>query len=403
MTASSITTSTNDERAVLGCAVRDDKCAALVLTRLSEDDFTDLDLGDAFRELREVWKKYGRADAVTVSRLPHAELLVSCADTVPSLSGCEIYIAHVKEKAVQMKAATIALEIATGKLSTQEIAERAGDIARLTIGGGRVKIRTMPEMLVDFLKTHRKGEKPEYIKTGLGLEDFVRVKPGNFFVIGARPSVGKTAYSLQMALNIARAGKKVLYFSLETNSEGISERIVACAGGYRLVDVMDNEISWDTQREAKAIDILSRYKVDVVDTVYSPAVMEALAVAHGYDAIVIDYLGLMDPGERTNSLYERVTKMSMALHRIAQKNNLLVIALCQLNRGGTEVPKMEHLRESGQIEQDADVIVLLHSDEEKEEYTAIVAKNKTGKCGAIPLWYDREKQHFSVIETRRSE
>ena len=106
MTASSITTSTNDERAVLGCAVRDDKCAALVLTRLSEDDFTDLDLGDAFRELREVWKKYGRADAVTVSRLPHAELLVSCADTVPSLSGCEIYIAHVKEKAVQMKAAS---------------------------------------------------------------------------------------------------------------------------------------------------------------------------------------------------------------------------------------------------------------------------------------------------------
>ena len=70
---------------------------------------------------------------------------------------------------MQMKAATIALEIATGKLSTQEIAERAGDIARLTIGGGRVKIRTMPEMLVDFLKTHRKGEKPEYIKTGLGL------------------------------------------------------------------------------------------------------------------------------------------------------------------------------------------------------------------------------------------
>ena len=126
-------------------------------------------------------------------------------------------------------------------------------------------------------------------------------------------------------------------------------------------------------------------------------------MAHGYDAIVIDYLGLMDPGERTNSLYERVTKMSMALHRIAQKNNLLVIALCQLNRGGTEIPKMEHLRESGQIEQDADVIVLLHSDEEKEEYTAIVAKNKTGKCGAIPLWYDREKQHFSVIETRRSE
>ncbi len=202
MTASSITTSTNDERAVLGCAVRDDKCAALVLTRLSEDDFTDLDLGDAFRELREVWKKYGRADAVTVSRLPHAELLVSCADTVPSLSGCEIYIAHVKEKAVQMKAATIALEIATGKLSTQEIAERAGDIARLTIGGGRVKIRTMPEMLVDFLKTHRKGEKPEYIKTGLGLEDFVRVKPGNFFVIGARPSVGKTAYPNATQINV---------------------------------------------------------------------------------------------------------------------------------------------------------------------------------------------------------
>lgn len=304
---------------------------------------------------------------------------------------------------MQIRAGTIALEIATGNLSVQEITERAGDIARLAVGGNRSKLHTMPDMIVDFLKTHQFGQKTEYITTGLGLEGTVRIKPGNFIVVGARPSVGKTAYSIQLALNIGRSGKKVLYFSLETGYMGIIERMIACAGSYEFSALQDNKIAWDTPQAAKALDILSRYHVDVIDDVFTPAVMEAMTLAGGYDVLVVDYMGLMDAGEKTNSLYEKVTKISMALHRIAQKNGLLVIALCQLNRGGTDVPRMEHLRESGQIEQDADVIVLLHNDAEKDEYAAIVAKNKTGKCGAVPLWYDREKQHFSVIDNRRDE
>lgn len=401
MTGSPILSDTGDERAALGCAVLDAKCAALVLARLSADDFSDADLAAAFDELRRAYAEYGRADIALVGSLAHRDALLRCAEQTPSLSGCEAYIRHVKDKAVRRRAAVIGLEIAAGSLTAEEIAARAGEIARLTAGRGQSKSHKLPEMLVDFMMTHKKGERPEYIETGLGLDGRVRLLPGDYMVIGARPSAGKTAYSIQLAINLARGGRKVLYFSLETGWRKLVERIVACAGSYSFADVQDNAIDWRTVREARALEILAKFPIDVNDGVTSPAVMEAMAVAGGYDAVIVDYLGLMNAGRSGASLYERTTEISLALHRMAQKNRILVVALCQLNRSGAGEPKLEHLRESGQIEQDADVVILLHDG--KEEYRSIVAKNKTGKCGGVPLWYDKEKQHFTVIEKRRAE
>lgn len=401
MTESPILTDTADERAALGCAVLDAKCAALALSQLSEEDFSDADLAAAFAEMKRAYAAYKCVDAAIVGGLAHRDVLIACAEQTPSLSGCRAYLQHVKDKAVRRKAAALGLEIAAGDLSAEEIADRAGALARLTAGRHQGKSRTMPEMLVDFMMKHKQGERPAYFETGLGLDGDVRLKRGDYVVIGARPSVGKTAYSIQLALNLAKNGVKVLYFSLETGCGSIADRIVACAGSYRFADVLDNRIDWQTVKEAKSLEILAKYPIDVNDSVSSPAVMEAMAVAGGYDAVIVDYLGLMSAGRRNASLYERTTEISMALHRMAQRNRLLVVALCQLNRSGTDKPQLEHLRESGQIEQDADVVILLHDG--KEEYKAIIAKNKTGRRGAVPLWYDKETQRFTVLEKRKAE
>ncbi|MEG1011017.1 MAG: DnaB-like helicase C-terminal domain-containing protein [Ruthenibacterium sp.] len=397
-----MTFDTTDERAVLGCAVLSVDCARDVFTQLCAEDFTSAECAEWFSQLLGMWKRDGRVDAVTMCRLPSAEQLAQCAATVPSLSGCKVYIKHVKEHAMQMRAGCIGLEIATGTLNTDELTDKISDLARLVNGGQNTRAHTMPEMLTDFLARHQKGIKPKYIRVGMGLDGHIRLRGGNVLIIGARPSVGKTAFSLQMALQLAADGHRVAYFSLETGKEIVTDRLVSCACGYDYGALQENEIDFDTVRAAKEMDILAKYSIAIVDDMrWSVAAIETEALRMKADVVMVDYIGLV-PG-KGNGLYEQTTNVSKDFHRIAQRNGFLLVLLSQLNRAGTGVPTMENLRESGQIEQDADAIVLLHDNVEKKEYAAIVAKNKNGRCGAVKLYFDKEKQNFSEVDVRHED
>ena len=115
--------------------------------------------------------------------------------------------------------------------------------------------------------------------------------------------------------------------------------------------------------------------------------------------VFIDYLGLI-PGSG-QSEYERATRVSKELHTMAQSTKMLVVTLCQLNRAGAgTIPTMENLRESGQIEQDADNIILLHNDKEHNNYVVRIAKNKDGVTGDLAYMFDGSKQHFYECEAR---
>lgn len=114
---------------------------------------------------------------------------------------------------------------------------------------------------------------------------------------------------------------------------------------------------------------------------------------------MIDYLGLI-PSEG-GSRYEKMTNVSINLHNFAQQTGIVVFALSQLNRGGAnKEPSMEDLRESGQIEQDADLILLLHNDQDAQKYKVIIEKNKEGECAAIRMNFNGEKQQFTEWEAR---
>lgn len=240
----------------------------------------------------------------------------------------------------------------------------------------------------------------DYLRTGFStLDRYVYIRRGDFVVIGARPSVGKTALTLQMLLNMSR-DRTAVYFSLETDSENLFGRIGSCYSGIPLSAIKSRE-GVDFSRLAKAGEEIRQRRFYVVEAAgWTVAQIRAKAIELGAELIFVDYIGLIR--DKAESRYEKLTNISIGLHTLAQQSKITVIALSQLNREGRGEPTMETLRESGQIEQDADAILLLHApnDMESEERKLIVAKNKEGRVGCIEFRFDGSVQRFAELETR---
>ncbi len=252
-----------------------------------------------------------------------------------------------------------------------------------------------------FTEFYASLDKPvDYLRTGFSeLDRYTYIQRGDFVVIGARPSVGKTALTLQMLMNMSRDHTAV-YFSLETNRNNLFGRLGSCQANIPLSQLKSRQ-GVDYSRLAEAGKEIRRRRFYVVEAAgWTVAQIRAKAIQLGAELIFIDYMGLIH--DNAQSRYEKLTNISVGLHMLAQQSKIAVVALSQLNREGRGEPTMEHLRESGQIEQDADVILLLHApnDIESEERRIIVAKNKEGRVGAVDFRFDGAVQRFSEIEMR---
>ena len=221
-------------------------------------------------------------------------------------------------------------------------------------------------------------------------------------VVGGRPSAGKTALTLQIALHMARK-YRVVYFSLETSADKIYDRLIANYTGTPLAEIKEPQTIKDWGRIAESTDSFSKLNLTVVEAAgWTVGQLRAKAMQLRAEVVFIDYLSLLQsPG---NSRYEKVSNISIDLHTMAQKQKLLVVALSQLNRGGDgQEPSLTDLRESGQIEQDADVVLLLHSQDEDDQEAdrgLIIAKNKEGAVGKMLLRFDGALQRFMEVVSR---
>jgi replicative DNA helicase len=243
------------------------------------------------------------------------------------------------------------------------------------------------------------GKQKQYYRTGISIVDRnVKLGKGHYFVVGARPSQGKTALSLQMAVSMAER-HKVLYFSFETSADRLFERIIARSANVDYGKIVDGELS---DEDVEKIKTLKPYFEHIILLTVEAAGMtveqiKSTAIKHHADVVFIDYLGLVGTSTVVSGAYERTTLISMALHNMAQKTGITVIALCQLSRQANKTePDMSTLRDSGQIEQDADEIMFIHTpdDDNKKSKKLIVAKNKDGECGAFDIEFIGRYQRF---------
>jgi replicative DNA helicase len=246
----------------------------------------------------------------------------------------------------------------------------------------------------------RQETKHEYYKTGLSvIDDCVYIDKGSFIILGGRPSSGKTALSLQMMLHMA-IKNKVLYFSMETSPDNIFDRLIANCAEEKLGNIKRQKVeNWEAV--TNIYNNFEKLNFEVVPASgWTVEQIKSKSVQAKADIIFIDYLTLIS--EEGKSLYETATKISMKLHTFAQRTGTAIVALAQLNRGGEGVPTMASLRESGQIEQDADAIMLLYqeySNNDNERKLAL-AKNKDGITGDITMIFDGARQKFSIEEKR---
>jgi len=241
-------------------------------------------------------------------------------------------------------------------------------------------------------------KKKEYIKTGFSrMDKLTFISKGDFIVIGGRPSAGKTAFALELASHMAKK-LNVVFFSLETSNEKIYDRLMTKTANVDFSKIKNRNIENDDKKKiVEAIDTVSGLNfVSVKASGYTVGKIKAKALKLKADVIFIDYLGLLKSDGK--SRYEKVTNISLDLHTLAQSLGITVIALSQLNREGTGKPTMEDLRESGQIEQDADLILLLHNDKENDKYSVIIAKNKEGEVGYIPFKFYGSTQKFYEVD-----
>ncbi len=241
---------------------------------------------------------------------------------------------------------------------------------------------------------------------GLGKSDLV--------LIAARPGMGKTAFALNIAENIGLKEKKTIaVFSLEMSNEQLVNRMLSSHSGvmntkFRKGDLVDNE--WI--RLNQSAEILSKTNIYLDDTpgITVPQIKAKLRRLKNVDLVIIDYLQLMESAKKTDGRTQEVSEISRSLKLMAKEFEIPVITLSQLSRGPEsrpdKRPQMSDLRESGAIEQDADIIMLLYRDDyynkENSERPGvcecIIAKNRHGSTGTIELAWSGENTRFSDLD-----
>jgi len=262
-----------------------------------------------------------------------------------------------------------------------------------------------------------------------GFKDLDNILSGlqrsDFVILGARPSLGKTAFSLDIARHAAmKAGVPVGYFSLEMSREQVIDRLISSESQVPLWRLRTGRITDDQEFEMiqYALDKLSRSPIYIDDTP-SPNIMQMRSMARrlqiekGLGLLVVDYLQLIMPRSGgSDNMVQQVTEISRSLKSLGRELNVPILALSQLSRGIEQrefkQPKLSDLRESGSIEQDADVVMFIYRKdrdkidvplEDQNVAKIIVAKHRNGPLGSVDLKFDAERVSFKSVEKKYEE
>lgn len=279
--------------------------------------------------------------------------------------------------------------------------------------------RMIREVMSDFIESvaPRAGGLQTAIATGIeGIDRLLNggMRPGQLVIVAGRPSMGNTALSTDIGLNMSSA-VSVLNFSMEMESQEIAARALANRGRVDLAQLMGriNENDTDTWNRVTHGTIVLRDLTFAIDDTAAISLLELCLKAkprkrkHGLDTIIVDYLGLMTGGDG-DKRHEQIGSYSRGLKDLAKEMGVVVIALAQLNRKVEERPDRRHmlsdLRDSGEIEQDADTVMLvrrpemyeLENHELKGFAEVLVRKHRSGSLGDIPLNFDGPTCRFQL-------
>ncbi len=364
--------------------------------------------------------------------------LLQLAQLVPSISNVETYAKIVRDKydirTLISTAREIVEEASDGTVDAASLLDSAEQrIFDIRRGKNMQGLQRLNEVIVETFDRLDKLNSPDSdqyrgIPTGIREldETITGLNRTDFILLGARPGMGKTSFALNIARHAAvKAEKTVAVFSLEMGKEQLCSRLLsteALVGGTKLRTGKLEEDEW--VRLIEAGDILSKTKIYLDDTpsITVPEIKAKLRRLREVDLVIIDYLQLMSSANRKNegNRVQEISEITRGLKVMAKELNIPVLALSQLardseKRAGNHRPMLSDLRDSGSIEQDADIVLFLYREDyysnekgpneesDKNSGECIVAKNRHGETKTVPLHWQGEFMRFTAQEVLRSE
>ncbi|NPV53412.1 MAG: replicative DNA helicase [Firmicutes bacterium] len=428
------------EQSTLGSMLISREAIAKVFDVLAPEDFYKDAHRIVFEVIVSLFDKGQPVDLITVTeqlrqrdaleQVGGVSYLTALANTVPTAANVEYYAKIVKDKSILRSLVVAGTQIAALGYEGAEDVELALDEAEQVIfriaqnkpSEGFVDIKTV---LIDTF------ERIEYLYnnkggvTGVssGFTDLDRLtsgfQPSDLIIVAARPSMGKTTFALNIAEHVAINEKiPVAVFSLEMSKEQVAQKMLCSAAG---VDNQGLRTGFlkdpDWAKLSMALGRLSEAPIFIDDSA-GISIMELRArarrmkIQHGLGMIIVDYLQLLQGRGRIENRQQEVSEISRALKALAKELNVPVMALSQLSRAAEQnpraLPRLSNLRESGAIEQDADVVIFLYREdyyeqesENKDTLDVIIAKQRNGPTGSIKLYFQKEFSRFSNLEQSR--
>lgn len=408
------------EYSLVGCVLIDARCLPAAREILpTAEAFASEPCRKAYAAACRLEDEDKAIDPVIVGRAAGLsnDFLMQCMDLAPTCTRAAEYAKAVLDgyqrrqlQALGEKLQTEAL--CAGSTADQLLTEARSTLDDLASTPGRCSVKSARDSLLDFMTFRAEVQqgKRQAIRTGFPSLDRILggFAQGGFYVMAARPGVGKSALGIALADMMAR-DRRVLYVSLEMTEAELNARRVAavsditCTFGKLLFGKTTEE---QDAAIANACGKLYAHKLQIsaVSTLTVPE-LELQARNVGAEVVIVDYLGLLSAEDKRLSEYDRVTQISGDLKRLAKRLGCVVLALCQLNResvsapGQDTRPRLSQLRSSGAIEQDSDGVLLLHRPEygktetpreasAPQQFFVDVAKNRHGRTGTAELaWY----------------
>ena len=402
------------ERGVIGSLLIDESLVREMVSVVDAQDFLNPANRLIFQAARQLFRDGKPVDALTIrDRVgsQYSDYMTQLMEITPTSANWREYAALMHSQATTQRIKNLAQYILENAVTLDDCRQPCADMAQLLADGRRIDAWTMQEMMEDFFRAQDPdAPAPEYVTYGLEVLDQRNyTELGDVVMIGGYPSDGKTALALMMAYHMA-ARYKVGFFSLETDKRKVRDRMVASVAQIDFDAIKRRtltESDW-AGLAAKSTDMSKRDLTVLRAAGMTVADIQSASQAYGFQVVVIDYVQLITPEvSRRAPRSEQMADVSRALHTFAQSSGTLVIELAQLTRqerGSWREPDMHDLKESGQFEQDADIIFLLYRpspsddtlDQEKNRILKI-AKYKEGPRGRWPLYFDGPKQTFSVM------
>ncbi len=425
------------EKSVLGAMMLSKEVLFDVMDEITAEDFYSKANKEIFEAMMILQKDNAPIDAITVieelvkrktlEAVGGRAYVAQLSSEVPTVSNVREYAKIVAEKAILRKLIQVADKVSSksyeGSEVTLDILEFAEkgifDIAR---GKQHGELTEISKIIIQNFQQIQQRSQTKGSVTGVpsGLTDVDRKLSGfqksDMIVLAARPSMGKTAFALNIALNAAKkSNANVLIFSLEMSKEQLGQRLLSMESRVEAQKMSTGDVDkedWDNM--AQALDALGKMHI-VIDDTPGVKLMEMknkcrrMKAEQGLDLIIIDYLQLMEGERRTENRQQEITSISRGIKLLAREVDCPVIVLSQLSRAPenreNHRPILADLRESGAIEQDADVVMFLYRDEVYNEETeklgiceVKIAKHRNGPIGTVEVAWQNKYTRFANLQ-----